>query len=138
MGFGNGWLAAGGPPSGGLPLLSAKNRQRSESATIQPGHNPRRCDSFESVTCRPRDSQLQPIINRMKVELRRAMCQAVLMLISFLAMPAGAQFSARDQGSVQDTQVHGYWIDPSTSLMWARRDNDSHCHLQGIIRLQIR
>ena len=51
--------------------------------------------------------------------------QATLVLISFctLVVIAGAQSSTRDQGQAQETQVRGYWIDPSTGLMWAGKDN---------------
>jgi hypothetical protein len=31
--------------------------------------------------------------------------------------------SSGDQGSAQETQQRGYWIDPLTGLMWAGRDN---------------
>ena len=36
---------------------------------------------------------------------------------------AGAQSSSEVRGQAQETQVRGYWIDPSTRLMWAGRDN---------------
>src|ERR1700758_4856910 len=28
-----------------------------------------------------------------------------------------------DQSPAKDTQVRGYWVDPSTGLMWAGKDN---------------
>ncbi len=51
--------------------------------------------------------------------------QARLVLISFctLVVIAGAKSPAQDQGSGQETQVRGYWVDPSTDLMWTARDN---------------
>ena len=36
---------------------------------------------------------------------------------------AWAQSSTEDQGLEQETQVRGYWVDPSTGLMWAGKDN---------------
>jgi len=39
------------------------------------------------------------------------------------AMIASAQSPAEDRGLAQQTQVRGYWIDPSTGLMWAGKDN---------------
>jgi len=48
-----------------------------------------------------------------------------------------AQSSAGSGGSAQDTQMRGYWIDLSTVLMWAGKDNGkdvswkaamSYCH----------
>jgi hypothetical protein len=51
--------------------------------------------------------------------------QATLVLISFctLVVIAGAQSSTQDQGQEQETQVRGYWVDPSTGLMWVGKDN---------------
>ena len=51
--------------------------------------------------------------------------QATLVLSSFctLVVIAGAQSSKQDQGQAQETQVRGYWVDPSTGLMWAGKDN---------------
>ena len=51
--------------------------------------------------------------------------QATLILISFctLVVIAGAQCSTQDRGQAQETQVRGYWVDPSTGLMWAAHDN---------------
>jgi len=51
--------------------------------------------------------------------------QATLVLISFCALVviAGAQSPPQDQGQAQETKVRGYWIDPSTGLMWAAKDN---------------
>jgi hypothetical protein len=48
-----------------------------------------------------------------------------LFLISFYALVviAGAQSSMQDQGQAQETQARGYWVDPSTGLMWAGKDN---------------
>ena len=51
--------------------------------------------------------------------------QATLVLISFCALVvlAGAQSSTKDQGQAQETQARGVWVDPSTGLMWAGKDN---------------
>jgi hypothetical protein len=47
----------------------------------------------------------------------------VPILLSALAVIAGAQSTANDMGGAQETQVRGYWIDPSTGLMWVGKDN---------------
>jgi hypothetical protein len=47
----------------------------------------------------------------------------VLILISFAVLIAGAQSVPEGQSRAQETQVRGYWIDPSTGLMWAGKDN---------------
>jgi hypothetical protein len=41
------------------------------------------------------------------------------------------QSSTEDQKPAQETQVRGYWVDPSTELMWAGKDNgkDVNLHL---------
>jgi hypothetical protein len=51
--------------------------------------------------------------------------QVTLVLFSFstVAMIAGTQSLTEDRGLAQETQVRGYWIDPSTGLMWAGKDN---------------
>ena len=41
---------------------------------------------------------------------------------SVVALLASAQPPAADQSQAQETQARGYWIDPSTGLMWARGD----------------
>jgi hypothetical protein len=38
-------------------------------------------------------------------------------------MIAGDQPSTQDRGLAQETQMRGFWIDPSTGLMWAGKDN---------------
>jgi hypothetical protein len=51
--------------------------------------------------------------------------QVTLVLLSFstASMIAGAQSSTEGRGLAKETQVRGYWIDPSTGLMWAGKDN---------------
>jgi len=34
-----------------------------------------------------------------------------------------AQISTENRGIAQETQIRGYWVDPSTGLMWAGKDN---------------
>ena len=46
-----------------------------------------------------------------------------LLLLSIVTMIAGAQSPTEDRSLVQETQGRGYWIDPSTGLMWAAKDN---------------
>ena len=46
-----------------------------------------------------------------------------LILLSSITVSAAAQSSTKDQGSAQQTQVRGDWVDPSTGLMWAGKDN---------------
>jgi Protein of unknown function (DUF1566) len=47
----------------------------------------------------------------------------VLILLSIVTTIAGAQSPTEGRGQAQETQVRGYWIDPSTGLMWAGKDN---------------
>jgi hypothetical protein len=51
--------------------------------------------------------------------------QVTLVLLSFstASMIAGAQSSTEGRGLAKETQVRGYWIDPSRGLMWAGKDN---------------
>ena len=48
---------------------------------------------------------------------------SVLVLLLIVALTAGAQSSPQDTSLAQETQARGYWIDPSTGLMWAGKDN---------------
>src|ERR1039457_8655 len=45
------------------------------------------------------------------------------LLLSVAAIQASAQSAPEGQGGAQETQIRGYWIDPSTGLMWAGKDN---------------
>ena len=49
--------------------------------------------------------------------------RAVALLLSIVAIMVSAQSVPEGQGHPQDTQIRGYWIDPSTGLMWAGKDN---------------
>ena len=46
----------------------------------------------------------------------------LLFLASSLAIISGQAF-AQDISKANETQVPGYWVDPSTGLMWAGKDN---------------
>lgn len=59
----------------------------------------------------------------MNARKSRATCRLILIAVSALAIPAGAQSSIKDQESVHDTQARGYWVDPDTRLMWTGKDN---------------
>jgi hypothetical protein len=62
-------------------------------------------------------------ITDMNVTKSRATCRVVLILLSTVAMIAGAQSSTQDQSSAQETLARGYWSDSSTGLVWAANDN---------------
>jgi hypothetical protein len=46
------------------------------------------------------------------------MCVVIWLLFGLCAAQA-----QEDRSSAQKTQARGYWVDPSTGLMWAARDN---------------
>ena len=60
-------------------------------------------------------------------------CRAEIaaLLFSVSALMASAQSASDAQGDVQETQVRGYWIDPSTRLMWAAKDNGKDISWNG-------
>ena len=37
-------------------------------------------------------------------------------------------------GSAQDTQVRGFWVDPSTGLMWAKKDNGKDVNWKNAVK----
>ena len=59
----------------------------------------------------------------MKVTKRWAASWVVLILLFAFVMFVDAQSSTVDQRLPQETQALGYWVDPSTGLMWAGKDN---------------
>ena len=46
-----------------------------------------------------------------------------LILLSVLSTTSKAQFPTGNQGEALDTKARGYWVDPSSGLMWAGKDN---------------
>jgi hypothetical protein len=63
--------------------------------------------------------------------------KAVLILFSLVAMISAAQSPKESRSLEQQTQARGYWVDSSTGLMWAAKDNGkavtwhkavSYCH----------
>jgi Protein of unknown function (DUF1566) len=54
---------------------------------------------------------------------RKMPSRSLLIALCTLVVIAGAQSSTKDQGQAKETQKRGYWIDPSTGLMWAGQDN---------------
>jgi hypothetical protein len=53
---------------------------------------------------------------------------------STAAMTAVAQSTTADQTSAHETQTRGFWIDPSTALMWAGRDNGRDVSWKGAVK----
>src|ERR1700682_4061313 len=46
-----------------------------------------------------------------------------VLLLSVAAIQASAQSAPEGQGGAQETQIRGFWTDPSTGLTWAGKDN---------------
>ena len=57
-----------------------------------------------------------------------------LLAFSSLIASAGAQSSTEDSSVSQQTQVHDYWVDPSTSLMWTAKDNGKDLNWKQAMR----
>ena len=47
----------------------------------------------------------------------------VVAILCIVRTPASAQFSTTAPSVAQETRARGYWMDPSTGLMWAARDS---------------
>ena len=69
-----------------------------------------------------RNNQPHTTIDGMNVTSISATCRVVLIAVFAAAMPAGAQPSTAVRNVLQGTQGE-YWVDPSTGLMWAAKDN---------------
>ena len=54
----------------------------------------------------------------MKLQLK-----AILIFLFSYAFFAHAQSVPEGETPIHETQIRGYWIDPSTGLMWAGKDN---------------
>lgn len=49
--------------------------------------------------------------------------RVILIFLSVVTVICGAQSPTNERVSGQETQARGYWIDPSTGLMWTAKDN---------------
>jgi len=49
--------------------------------------------------------------------------KAAVLLLTAAALQGSAQATPEDQSRSQDTQARGFWVDPSTKLMWAGKDS---------------
>jgi hypothetical protein len=57
-----------------------------------------------------------------------------LVLLFVVATLASAQTPAGDRSYAQETQARGYWIDPSTGLMWAGKDNGKDVNWKNAVK----
>jgi len=57
-----------------------------------------------------------------------------LILLLFAAITASAQSPTSNQGTESETQMRGYWIDPSTGLRWAGKDNGRDVSWKGAVK----
>lgn len=62
----------------------------------------------------------------------RAKAATLLLLVS--ALMASAQSAPENQRRAQETQARGVWIDPSTGLMWAAKDNGRDVRWKGAVK----
>lgn len=49
--------------------------------------------------------------------------KGILTVLSVIILICGAQAPANDRAGAQEPETRGYWIDPSTGLMWTAKDN---------------
>ena len=62
----------------------------------------------------------------------QAKCALVLLFVG--ASLTGAHSPADDPGNAQQTLGRGYWVDPSTGLMWTAKDNGKDITWNGAIK----
>jgi Protein of unknown function (DUF1566) len=62
------------------------------------------------------------------------MKRVVIFLFFLFAMSAVAQSPTTEQKQSQQTQSRGYWIDPSTGLMWTAKDNGKDIRWKGAMK----
>jgi len=53
----------------------------------------------------------------------RRLGKIAVILVSLVSLVRGAQSTHQDDVLAKETQARGYWVDPSSGLMWAAKDN---------------
>ncbi len=56
------------------------------------------------------------------------------LLLAAAAIQANGQSAPEGQGSARETQARGFWVDPSTGLMWAAKDNGKDVSWKGAMK----
>ena len=59
----------------------------------------------------------------MNLSKSKAICKIVLIVLSTAGVMSRAQASNKDEALAKEAQTLGYWVDPSTGLMWVKKDN---------------
>jgi hypothetical protein len=62
------------------------------------------------------------------------LAMVIPLLVSTVVMIASAQSATGDHLAAQKTQAPSYWIDPSTGLMWAGKDNGKDISWRGAMK----
>ena len=57
------------------------------------------------------------------VSIMKRHVKAMLIFLSVITAICSAQSPPNDRADAQETQARGYWIDPSTGLIWTAKDN---------------
>jgi hypothetical protein len=60
--------------------------------------------------------------------------KAALILLALGTVIASTQSPAEDKNLARDTQSRGYWVDPSTGLMWPAKDNGNDVSFKKAIK----
>ncbi len=60
--------------------------------------------------------------------------KAALILLALGTVIASTQSPAEDKNLARDTQSQGYWVDPSTGLMWPAKDNGKDVSFKKAIK----
>lgn len=75
----------------------------------------------------------QPFVHR-GLCIVKCWAKFAALLLSVPAIVASAQSAPESQGSAQETQARGFWVDPSTRLMWAAKDNGKDVSWKGAMK----
>lgn len=62
------------------------------------------------------------------------LARIVALLLVIAVLQGAAQVTPEGQSHAQDPQRHGFWIDPSTGLMWAGKDNGSDVNWKNAVK----
>jgi len=78
--------------------------------------------------------RMELLVSVIRAFIRNWQARSVLILIFVAAMIAGAQAPTENRSLVHETQARGYWIDPSTGLIWAGKDNGRDVSWKGAVK----
>ncbi len=64
----------------------------------------------------------------------KCLANVAMFLLLVSGVQASPQSTPEGQGGARETQARGFWVDPSTGLMWAAKDNAKDVSWKGAVK----